>query len=175
MSKGILGWNQQDVLTQFQNGKAAMMVNGPWQIPVLRDQSPDLKWEVSTLPKDKQGASILGGENYSIIKGGPNIDAAWDLLVWTQQPENLKPYLSEAGKLPSRQDLAEDPYWTGDPVLAVFIEQLKVAKPRAYGSHYPGDLQRDPGRHPGGGQRPGAGGGCAQPGPDDDHPALAVS
>ena len=40
MSKGILGWNQQDVLTQFQNGKAAMMVNGPWQIPVLREQSP---------------------------------------------------------------------------------------------------------------------------------------
>src|SRR5829696_8487491 len=137
MSKGILGWNQQDVLTQFQNGKAAMMVNGPWQIPTLREQSPDLKWDVSTLPKDKQGASILGGENYSIIKGGPNVDAAWDLLVWTQQPENLKPYLSEAGKLPSRQDLAEDPYWTSDPVLAVFLEQLKVAKPRAYGSHYP--------------------------------------
>jgi multiple sugar transport system substrate-binding protein len=137
MSKGILGWTQQDVLTQFQNGKAAMMVNGPWQIPVLREQSPDLKWEVSTLPKDKQGASILGGENYSIVKGGPNVDAAWDLLVWTQQPENLKPYLIEAGKLPSRQDLAEDPSWTGDPVLAVFIEQLKVAKPRAYGSHYP--------------------------------------
>jgi multiple sugar transport system substrate-binding protein len=137
MSKGILGWNQQDVLAQFQNGKAAMMINGPWQIPTLREQSPDLTWEVSTLPKDKQGASILGGENYSIIKGGPNVDAAWDLLVWTQQPENLKPYLLEAGKLPSRQDMAEDPAWTEDPVLAVFTEQLKVAKPRAYGSHYP--------------------------------------
>jgi multiple sugar transport system substrate-binding protein len=137
MSKGILGWNQQDVRIQFQNGKAAMMINGPWQIPVLQEESPDLKWEVATLPEDVQPASILGGENYSIIKDGPNVDAAWDLLVWTQQPENLKPYLAEAGKLPSRQDLAEDPYWTDDPVLAVFIEQLKVAKPRAYGSHYP--------------------------------------
>jgi multiple sugar transport system substrate-binding protein len=137
MSKGILGWNQQDVRIQFQNGKAAMMINGPWQIPVLKEESPDLKWDVATLPEDVQQASILGGENYSIVKGGPNVDAAWDLLVWTQQPENLKPYLEEAGKLPSRQDLAEDPYWTGDPILAVFIEQLKVAKPRAYGSHYP--------------------------------------
>lgn len=137
MSKGILGWNQQDVRIQFQNGKAAMMINGPWQIPTLQAESPDLKWEVATLPEDEQKASILGGENYSIIKGGPNVDAAWDLLVWTQQPENLKPYLTEAGKLPSRQDLAEDAYWIGDPVLAVFIEQLKVAKPRAYGSRYP--------------------------------------
>lgn len=137
MSRGILGWNQQSVLTEFQNGKAAMMLNGPWQIPVIREQSPDLKWDVAVLPAQKQAASILGGENYSIIAGGENVDAAWELLTWTQQPENLKTYLSEAGKLPSRADLAEDEYWTGDPVLSVFVEQLKVAKPRAYGDKYP--------------------------------------
>jgi multiple sugar transport system substrate-binding protein len=137
MSKGILGWTQQDVLTQFQNGKAAMMINGPWQIPVLEADSPDLEWEVSTLPEDVQGASILGGENYAIVAGGTNVEAAWNLLTWTQQPENLKQYLTESGKLPSRADLAEDPYWTEDPVRGVFVEQLKVAKPRAYGSNYP--------------------------------------
>ena len=137
MSQGILGWKQSDVLAQFQNGKAAMMINGPWQIPVLKSQNPDLKWEVAVLPKQTTSASILGGENYSIVAGGKNVDAAWELLTWTQEPENLKQYLSEAGKLPSRADLAEDPYWTGDPVLAVFIEQLKVAKPRAYGDKYP--------------------------------------
>ncbi len=90
-----------------------------------------------TLPVDKQGASILGGENYSIVKGGANIDVAWDFLTWTQQPDNLKTYLIEAGKLPSRQDLSDDPAWTGDPVLKVFIDQLEVAKPRAYGDKYP--------------------------------------
>jgi len=137
MSKGVLGWTQGDVKGQFENGKAAMMINGPWQIPTLKQEAPDLKWNVVTLPVDKQGASILGGENYSIIKSSKNVDAAWDLLAWTQQPENLKPYLTEAGKLPSRQDLADDPTWTGDPVLNVFIEQLKVAKPRAYGDKYP--------------------------------------
>lgn len=137
MSQGILGWRQADVLTQFQNGKAAMMINGPWQIPVLTESNPDLKWEVAVLPQQATSASILGGENYSIPKGGENIDAAWEFLMWTQLPENLKVYLGEAGKLPSRADLAEDQQWTGDPVLAVFIEQLKVAKPRAYGDKYP--------------------------------------
>ncbi|HEU5097527.1 MAG TPA: sugar ABC transporter substrate-binding protein [Roseiflexaceae bacterium] len=137
MSPGILGWKQSDVLTQFQNGKAAMMINGPWQIPTLKKDNPDLKWQVVTLPQNKQGASILGGENMAIVKGGKNIDAAWELISWTQTPENLKAYLTQAGKLPSRQDLAEDSAWTGDPVLKVFIEQLKVAKPRAYGPKYP--------------------------------------
>lgn len=137
MSPGILGWKQSDVLAQFQNGKAAMMVNGPWQIPVLAKDSPDLKWEVATLPQQKQGASILGGENIALIKGSQNIDAAWELLTWRQEPEELKAYLTTAGKLPSRQDLAGDATWTGDPVLNVFVEQLKVAKPRAYGPKYP--------------------------------------
>ena len=137
MSPGILGWKQSDVLAQFQNGKAAMMINGPWQIPTLKKDNPDLKWQVVTLPQGKQGASILGGENMAIVKGGKNIDAAWDLVSWTQTPDNLKAYLTQAGKLPSRQDLADDAAWTGDPVLKVFIEQLKVAKPRAYGPKYP--------------------------------------
>jgi len=137
MSKAILNWKQSDVLGQFQNGKAAMMINGPWQIPTLKKDSPDLKWSVATLPLEKQAASILGGENTAIIAGGPNIDAAWDLLTWRQTAEPLKTYLLDAGKLPSKADLAKDEEWTGDPVINVFIEQLKVARPRAYGDQYP--------------------------------------
>jgi multiple sugar transport system substrate-binding protein len=135
MSKGILGWDQQDVRTQFQNGRAAMMSNGPWQIPVLKEEAPDLEWNVVTLPKDKEGASILGGENAAIVKGSENVDAAWDLLTWRQEPDELKTYLTDAGKLPSRSDLAEK--FSDDPVITVFLEQLKVAKARAYGDKYP--------------------------------------
>jgi multiple sugar transport system substrate-binding protein len=137
MSPGIISWTQGDVLGQFQNGKAAIMVNGPWQIPVLRRDNPDLQWEVATLPVEKQGASILGGENQAIVKDSKNLDAAWDLMVWRQEPENLKEYLVQAGKLPSMATLATDEAWTSDPVIAVFMDQLKVAKPRAYGPKYP--------------------------------------
>jgi multiple sugar transport system substrate-binding protein len=137
MSKSILNWKQSDVLGQFENGKAVMMVNGPWQIPALKADVPDLKWSVATLPVEAQGASILGGENTAIVAGSSNIDAAWELLKWRQTPDVLKSYLLAAGKLPSKSDLAQDEAWTGDPVIAVFIEQLKVAKPRAYGDQYP--------------------------------------
>ena len=101
-----------------------------------------------------------------------NVDAAWDFLTWTQEPENLKTYLSEAGKLPSRADLAEDPHWTGDPVLAVFIEQLKVAKPRAYGEHYPeiSNAIQEAMQAAISGQSDVAVG--ADEGPDDDHTAA---
>lgn len=137
MSPGILNWTQGDVKDQFVNGLAALMVNGPWQIPVLKSDSPDLNWEVAVLPADKQGASILGGENMAIVKSTSHFEDAWDLLIWRQEPENLKEYLVQAGKLPSLATLATDEAWTTDPVIKVFMDQLQVAKPRNYGPKYP--------------------------------------
>ena len=36
-SKSVLNWTQADVNDQFKAGNAAMMINGPWQFPVLND------------------------------------------------------------------------------------------------------------------------------------------
>jgi multiple sugar transport system substrate-binding protein len=136
MSKGILGWNQWAVKDEFGNQRAAMMLAGPWFIPEMNNSYPDVKWEVSAIPKDKEFTSILGGENYGITKDSPNIEAAWEYIAWTQEPENYKQFIQELGMFPSRSDVAEDPYWTEDPVLSVFLEAVKVARARAYGAHY---------------------------------------
>lgn len=137
MSRGILNWRQEDVKNEFVNGKAAMMINGPWQIPVIEENYPDLNWDVAVLPKGAESASILGGENLAITTSSQNVDAAWDLLTWTQKPDNLVPYLKKVDRLPSRKDLADESAWADDPILSVFVEQLSVARPRAYGAKYP--------------------------------------
>jgi multiple sugar transport system substrate-binding protein len=136
MSKGILGWDQGAAKDEFGNGRAAMMLNGPWMIPSMKNDYPKINWEIAQIPKDKVFSSILGGENYGISKGSKNIDAAWEYIAWTQEPENYKTFLKEAGMFPSRSDVAEDPYWTKDPVLSVFLEEVKVARARAYGAKY---------------------------------------
>ena len=60
-------------------------------------------------------------------------------------------------------------------MLAVFIEQLKVAKPRAYGSHYPeiSSAIQEAIQAAVSGQAPVAD--ALNAGPGDDHPASAVS
>lgn len=136
MSKGMLGWDQGAVKDEFGNLRAAMMLNGPWMIPSMTNDYADVKWEIAAIPNDKVSTSILGGENYGISKDSPNFDAAWEYIAWTQEPENYKQFLMEAGMFPSRSDVAEDPYWADDPVLSVFLEQVKVARPRAYGANY---------------------------------------
>jgi multiple sugar transport system substrate-binding protein len=137
MSKSIVNWDQAAVLQQFENERAALMVNGPWQIGPLEADAPELKWEVAPLPKGQTSASVLGGENLAITKSSANVDAAWKFLEWTQEPENLRGYNVTAGKIPSRKDVAQDKYWTDDPALKAFVEQLEVARPRAYGPKYP--------------------------------------
>jgi multiple sugar transport system substrate-binding protein len=136
MSQGILGWNQWAVKEEFGNQRAAMMLAGPWFIPEMNDNYPDVKWEVSAIPKDQMFTSILGGENYGVTIDSPNIDAAWEYIAWTQEPENYAMFIQELGMFPSRSDVAEDPYWTEDPVLSIFLEAVKVARARAYGAHY---------------------------------------
>ncbi|MFD0745994.1 ABC transporter substrate-binding protein [Phytohabitans flavus] len=135
VSREALNWSQPDIGTEFGQQRAAMMINGPFMVPTLKKDAPDLKWGVAQLPKDVAAASCLGGENYMIIKGG-NVDGAWKLLEWTQKPENLVEYLKATGGLPSRSDIAGDAAWA-DEVSQVFAEQLKVARPRAYGTKYP--------------------------------------
>lgn len=139
LSKNMINWDQSDVLVQFQTQKAAMMENGPWQIPILEKDSPDLDWGVFLMPQDKNAASVLGGENWAITADSENKKEAWDFLKWTQKPDILGPMHELGGRLPSREDLGSDSQyiWQKDENVSVFMEQLKSAKPRAYGTKYP--------------------------------------
>jgi multiple sugar transport system substrate-binding protein len=136
MSQGMLGWDQGAIKDEFGNLRAAMMVNGPWMIPSLTNDFADVQWEIAAIPKHTDFTSILGGENYGISLGSQNVEAAWEYIAWTQELDNYKQFLQEAGMFPSREDAAEDPYWAEDPVLSVFLEGVRVARPRAYGANY---------------------------------------
>ncbi|MBS4223780.1 ABC transporter substrate-binding protein [Lederbergia citrea] len=139
LSQNMINWGQSDVLVQFQTKKAAMMENGPWQIPTLKEETKDFDWGVFLMPIDKQPASVLGGENWAITADSENKKEAWDFIKWTQEPEILGPMHELGGRLPSRSDLAEDEQyvWAKDEHVKVFMQQLESAKPRAYGSKYP--------------------------------------
>ncbi|GAA3643336.1 sugar ABC transporter substrate-binding protein [Nonomuraea antimicrobica] len=123
MSKGILGWNEEDVKNQFANERTAMMINSATYVSTLRTEKPDLKWKVALLPKDAQNPTLLGAENLTITSGSKNPDAAWDLMTWMQRPEVLAEYLPDRNKLPARSDVPPGE----DEARAVFQEQLKSA------------------------------------------------
>lgn len=136
VSPAITTWSQGDALLQFMAGRCAMMINGPWQLPAIRAETLDFSWNVAPWPRHRECASALGGENFAIGLGA-NVEAAWEVIRWLAQPEQLEVYLLECGMLPNRADMAEDPVWHEDPILAQFIDMVAIARARAYGPNYP--------------------------------------
>ncbi|MDL5202939.1 sugar ABC transporter substrate-binding protein [Streptomyces sp. ALI-76-A] len=134
LSEQCVGWTQQDVNTRFVNRRAALQINGPWQLPALRNA--DLEYGVAALPRDREAATCLGGENWVVMASGKHHDKAWEVLEYTQRPSVLVPYLVALGNLPARKDLAGTGTWASDPALRLFLSQLAVARPRQYGPRY---------------------------------------
>lgn len=131
-SREVLNWDQATVASEFAQGRAAMMINGPWQLPYLAAEAPDLDYGVALLPAGEEEASVTGGENY-LVTEGPNADAAWNLVQWMQDPSRIERIGEGSGSLPTRDGVEPA---SDDPRIEVFAEQLQVARPRAYGANY---------------------------------------
>lgn len=135
MSKECINWTQGDVMNQFISGNVAMMVNGPWQIPTMQSEAPDLNWKVTLIPKDTQYASCLGGENYAVINGG-NVDGALDFLTYATAEEQVKYLMDKFGYISADQKIAETQFAEDSPYQP-FVEELNYAMPRGPLAEWP--------------------------------------
>jgi len=135
MPKEVINWTQGDVMNQFISGNLAMMINGPWQVPTMREQAPDLKWNVALIPMDQQYASVLGGENFAVIAGG-NEDGAIEFLTYATSPELVASYIDGFGYIAARSDVAAGQF-EGDEIMKKFVDQMQYAQPRGPHAQWP--------------------------------------
>lgn len=135
MSKECINWTQGDVMNQFISGNVAMMVNGPWQIPTMQSEAPDLNWKVTLIPKDAEYTSVLGGENYAVINGG-NVDGALDFLTYATSEEKVKFMMNQFGYISADKTIAESQFDADSPYQP-FVEELNYAMPRGPLAEWP--------------------------------------
>ena len=130
MSKECINWTQGDVMNQFISGNVAMMVNGPWQIETMRAEAPDLNWDVTLLPKDKEYASVIGGENYAVIAGG-NEEGALNFLTYATEEEQVMTMMEKLGYISADKDIAANQFSDEkDAIYKKFVDQLEYAQAR---------------------------------------------
>lgn len=135
MSKECINWTQGDVMNQFISGNVAMMVNGPWQIPTMKEEAPDLNWNVALIPKDNEFASVLGGENYAVVSGG-NEAGALKFLEYATAKEQVEYLMDSFGYISADKSIAEGQF-SGDAVMEKFTEELNYAKARGPLAEWP--------------------------------------
>ena len=81
VSEAVVNYTQEDARTQFITGKAAMMINGPWELSTL-NKDAEIEWDVAPLPKDKRAATSMGGENVVVMNGAKQSEAAVKLAKY---------------------------------------------------------------------------------------------
>ncbi|MFS2087329.1 extracellular solute-binding protein [Paenarthrobacter nicotinovorans] len=133
VSSSALNWTQADVKDQFMAGKAAMMVNGPWQIPAL-DKQPTLQYGVVKIPVREVGQTAvapLGGEVWTVPQTGNKARQAKaaEVVACLNSDENQLAMAKVRNTIPSKTTLA-DKFASENPKLATFTELIKTARAR---------------------------------------------
>jgi multiple sugar transport system substrate-binding protein len=137
----VVTWTQADVNDQFMAGNAAMMVNGPWQLPTLNAKK-DLKFGIVPIPIPSPTAkpvTPLGGEMWTVGHSNPEREkkAVVVLKCLLGKDKSLE-WSNAAGYIPSNQAAAQQ-LAASTPQLAAFVEEVATAQARAaeLGTGYP--------------------------------------
>ena len=132
VSKSAVNWKQSDVNDQFIAGKAAMMLNGPWQIPSLQKAKVDFGVAPFPINKpDQTSIAPLGGEAWTVPVTGDEakMAKAAELVKCMNTDENQMLRAKQGGLVPTRLALAEQ-YKTEIPSMAGFTDAVANARAR---------------------------------------------
>lgn len=139
-TKECVNWTQSDVNNNFMAGNLAMQQNGPWQIPGIEANAPDLNYGVTVLPKKDaeagQATSILGGENMGVVNKD-DTSGAEAFLKYYDQTDVMVEAMKQYGSYPPKTEAAQDPYWTEDPIQQAFLLQIETSIPRGPSASWP--------------------------------------
>ena len=140
-SKACLTWSQTPSATgQFTSGKAAMMVNGPWNFPTFNQQHwyYGKQFGVVPVPVRVPGQHVivpLGGEDWMISNSGGSAaeNMAFQYIQGMQTPKMELQLAKLFGYLPGKIAVAQAYLKQAGPEWKVFVDQTLYARPRTLG------------------------------------------
>jgi multiple sugar transport system substrate-binding protein len=140
-SKDCLNWSQTPAAsTQFIDGKAAMMVNGPWNFPTLNQSKMfyGQQFGIVPVPVRVAGQHVivpLGGEDWMVSKTGGSAaqQLAFEYIQGMQTPAMELKLAKLFGYLPAKVAVAQTYLQQVGPEWKVYINQTLYAHPRTLG------------------------------------------
>lgn len=110
----VLTWHEEESRFAFQNGEAAFMRNWPYPVPLMEDSSESRvagKFSVAPLPAGPGGSptSAIGGAQLAINRRSEHPEAAWAVIDYLTQPEQMRERARVVGQFPTRPGVYEDP------------------------------------------------------------------
>jgi multiple sugar transport system substrate-binding protein len=85
--------------------KAAIIFEGNWVLPYMKQTFPEVSYGVFPMVKGKQPGNLAFTVAYSMARDAKNKPAAWTLLSWLTGRQGEKLWVSKGLALPSRSDV----------------------------------------------------------------------
>lgn len=121
----------------FGKGQCAMVYEGGWMIPYLRDQFPNVNYGVVLPPAGPGGeGNLIFTVAWSISANTENPEAAWKVIEFLTSEKSQQTVLESGFALPSRAALQDSEFLKNNPnSSAIFRGSLEGAQPFFWGAY----------------------------------------
>ena len=118
------------IQTQFQEGKTAAIIDGPWKAQAFKDAKVNYGVAtIPTLPNGKDYAAFGGGKAWIIPSSTKNLEAAQKFVDFLVSTEQQKAFYDATNEIPANTEARSYAEGKNDELTTAVIKQFKNAQP----------------------------------------------
>ena len=118
------------IQTQFQEGKTAAIIDGPWKAQAFKDAKVNYGVAtIPTLPNGKDYAAFGGGKAWIIPSSTKNLEAAQKFVDFLVSTEEQKAFYDKTNEIPANTEARSYAEGKNDELTTAVIKQFKNAQP----------------------------------------------
>ncbi len=141
--EGPFAYGYNDACTAFARGESAMYVIGNYAIPQILSVNPTMNIDSFVMPgsDEPDGQTLNSGVDlmFCVMENSPNKEAAYKVIDFLLEPENIQLYVDAQNSVPCRQgDFKLTPMLNG---MRKYINAGKMADYQDH--HYPSEMAVD--------------------------------
>lgn len=114
----------------FGRGRAAMVIEGNWAIPYLKDTFPDIDFATAEVPRiNNRPGTMVFTVAYVMNPQTKHKREAWELIAYLTGKEGMKQWTSTGFALPTRQSVAQTLKFDQDLLRSPLIQGAEYGTP----------------------------------------------
>ena len=118
------------IQTQFQEGKTAAIIDGPWKAQAFKDAKVNYGvTTIPTLPNGKNYETFGGGKAWVIPASTKNLEGAQKFVDFLVSTEQQKAFYDTTNEIPANTEARTYAEGKKDELTTAVIEQFKNAQP----------------------------------------------
>lgn len=112
----------------FAAGRTAMILTGPWDIPIIKESNPDLDYGIAQALTGERQSTIAGGTTLFIPAKAKRPDLSWDFIKRITALKTETAATEESSMLMPRKSWAKESVVQENPDVKPFTEGLPYAE-----------------------------------------------